>query len=114
MALAGRSRQVARHLANHTGVMDLLDGMDMDETPQNVVPSATLAAVGTAKNTNIPGGPMETSLHLASAEGNVEAVQSLLDKGVDVNERDSNHATALYMASENGKLEAVKLLIKYG
>jgi ankyrin repeat protein len=40
-------------------------------------------------------------------------VQSLLDDGADVNDRDEFHQTALLMASWEKKFEVVQLLIKY-
>jgi len=111
------NRQVARYLANHMGVMDLSDGMDvtpLDENPHNLVPDAALTPVGSTENPNIFGGLWKNWLHFASAEGNVEAVRSLLDKGVDVNGRNAKYNATLHVASELGKLEVVKLLIEYG
>jgi len=107
VALVRRNHQVARYLANHIGV-------DMTPLDENPPLDAAFAFVGMAENTIIPGGLSRTSLHFASAEGNVEVVQSLLDKGADVNERNAEHESALYVASDEGKLEVVKLLIKYG
>jgi ankyrin repeat protein len=53
------------------------------------------------------------SLHSASSDGNLKFVQSLLDGGVDVDDRDADHATALHIASREGKSEVALLLIKY-
>ena len=53
-----------------------------------------------------------TSLLTASTEGNVD-VQSLLDHGADVNERDLYHQTPLHVASGEGTLKVTSLLIKY-
>jgi ankyrin repeat protein len=41
-------------------------------------------------------------------------VHSLLDCGLDVNERNNYRQTALAVASMNGKLEVAELLIKHG
>jgi len=118
VALVRGNHQVARYLANHMGVMGLWDGMDViprdDENPHSTFPDAALTSGRVAKNTNIPDGLRKTSLHFASAQGHVGAVRSLLDKGADINKRNTKHETALYVASNGGKLEVLKLLIEYG
>jgi len=100
------------------GVTDPLDGMTvtpLDMDADSLVPDSILASVGIPKHTNIPGGLGMTSLYDASAEGNVEVVQLLLDQGTDVNERSgSGQESALHAASFQGKLEVAKLLINYG
>jgi len=55
-----------------------------------------------------------TSLCSASEEGDLETVRSLLDGGVDVNERDAFQSTALLLATSRGKFEVARLLIEYG
>jgi len=55
-----------------------------------------------------------TSLHLASEKGDLEAVLSLLDGGVDVNERDAFQSTALLLATFSERFEVARLLIEYG
>jgi ankyrin repeat protein len=54
----------------------------------------------------------QPSLHTASKDGWLAIVQSLLDRGSDINERDNLGLTALHAASEYGKLEVAKLLIE--
>ncbi|KAN0135083.1 Ankyrin repeat-containing domain protein [Lactarius tabidus] len=54
------------------------------------------------------------SLHTASKDGWLAIIQSLLDRGSDINERDNLGLTALHAASEYGKLEVAKLLIERG
>lgn len=65
------------------------------------------------RDSNIPDNDGKTSLHIASEEGDIGAVQSLLDHGADVNERDESHQTPLHVASTAGKLGVAKLLIKH-
>jgi len=55
-----------------------------------------------------------TSLHLASGEGDLEVVLSLLDGGVDVNERNAFQETALLLATSRGRFGVARLLIEYG
>jgi ankyrin repeat protein len=50
----------------------------------------------------------------ASPNRYTEIVKLLLDKGADINERDSDNATALLRASQNGLMEVVKLLLNKG
>jgi ankyrin repeat protein len=117
VASASGSYEVTRYLANHMGVMDPCESMIVSPSNENahdLVPDATPLSVGIVKHTNITGGLGVTSLLDACAEGNVEVVQSLLDEGANVNERNARHETALDVASTEGKLEVAKLLIKYG
>jgi ankyrin repeat protein len=53
-------------------------------------------------------------LHLASGEGDVAAVESLLQQGVDPNKFDDISCTPLHYAAENGHLEVVTLLLRAG
>jgi len=55
-----------------------------------------------------------TSLCFASEDGDLETVRSLLDGGVDVNERNSSQDTALLLAMFCGRFEVARLLIEYG
>jgi len=117
VASASGNPEVAKYLAKHMGVMDPFDAIDVipsDKTQTELGPNSTLASVGVARHTNILSGLGEKSLHDASAEGNVQVVQSLLDQGADVNGRDPRYRTALDMASRNGELEVAALLLKYG
>lgn len=53
-------------------------------------------------------------LMLAAGHGETRVVKSLLDRGVDVNARDSNGFTALLFAARNGHADTVKLLLAGG
>jgi len=55
-----------------------------------------------------------TSLHLASEQGDLETVRSLLNGGMDVNKRDASQETALLLAIFVGRVEVARLLIEYG
>jgi ankyrin repeat protein len=50
----------------------------------------------------------------AAAEGQVDAVQLLLDRGVDVNQRYNHNLTALMWAAGYGKSDCLKLLLERG
>ncbi len=53
------------------------------------------------------------ALFQVSGKGDISAVKSLLDQGVDVNERFTSF-TALMEASRQGRIEVVKMLIDRG
>ena len=115
--LAGRKPEVSRYLANQTGVIDSCDGIvinQLDKTPDNPDPDATLTSVSGANHRHPYAGINTSSLHDACAQGSVEDVQSLLALGADIKGRDANHDTALIVASANGMLDVMKVLIKYG
>ncbi|EKX35976.1 hypothetical protein GUITHDRAFT_117891 [Guillardia theta CCMP2712] len=52
------------------------------------------------------------ALSLAAKQQNLEAVQELLEEGVDINYRNVDGDTALHLASYNGDEEIVELLLK--
>jgi ankyrin repeat protein len=112
------NREVTRFLAEHMSVTDPLAGIDVTpsgEDIQVVDPDATMSSFGSVDDTGHLASLVKTSLHDASAAGNVGIVQTLLDEGADVNERKMIYQnTALNVASMNGKLEIAKLLIEYG
>ena len=56
----------------------------------------------------------QPSVHTASENGQLDIVRSLLDRGADVDERNSLRMTALHAASSKGNLEVAKLLIERG
>jgi ankyrin repeat protein len=55
-----------------------------------------------------------TGLHLAAYFGVKASVQLLLDRGADVNLKESEGRTSLCWASESGHIEVVRLLLKKG
>lgn len=64
----------------------------------------------------LAGGEATLGVQLSTAAGSgeVDAVKSLLYKGVDINGMDLNGRTAVMEAAEAGRLEVVKLLIERG
>jgi hypothetical protein len=58
--------------------------------------------------------PSVLDLLLACARGNRKVVESILDRGVDVNVRDPDHNTALMVACRNCHVEVVRMLIERG
>ena len=76
------------------------------------LPNSVEPSLGHGEDTSIPS--RRSSLHTAVVEGNVEIVQSLLDGGADVNDRDGFHQTAFLIALWEKNFEVARLLIKYG
>ena len=105
---------VERLLVEWKGAGDSQYDIDLTllNTSQDTLPNTMESSLGHGEDTSIPD--RRISVHTASAEGNVEIVQSLLDGGADVNDRDEFYTTALLRASREEKLEVVQLLIKYG
>jgi ankyrin repeat protein len=79
----------------------------------SAVPSPVLGDGSSEGGSRTPDRGANGALYTAAEEGNLEAVRSLLAKGVpDVNARDpEHHKTALDMASTTGNLEIARLLI---
>ncbi|MDH5680971.1 MAG: ankyrin repeat domain-containing protein, partial [Spirochaetota bacterium] len=57
---------------------------------------------------------MTNDLQAAAYQGKLQEVKRLIQKGADVNARDSHKDTALHSAAQGGKLEVVKYLLKKG
>ena len=55
---------------------------------------------------------VNNSIHEAARDGNIDAVEVLLKKDVDINIQDENGVTALMLASQNGHHQIVELLLK--
>lgn len=66
------------------------------------------------KDVNLPDEKGQYLLHQAAIEGNVEALELLINSGADVNQVDQMKNTALHFAAWNGKVDAVSFLIKNG
>lgn len=67
-------------------------------------------------NLNEKGNEMDANYSLATLAGYnmIEEMQSLIDKGADVNERHGFGLTPLHTATWAGKNDAVKMLIENG
>jgi ankyrin repeat protein len=55
----------------------------------------------------------ETPLHLASQEGNLNAVVTLLQHGADCADPDANGLNALHHAARKGSLDIMRLIVAY-
>lgn len=53
-----------------------------------------------------------TALIVAAAYGHPDVVQTLFDKGGDINAKASNGTTALIMAAQNSHIDVVKTLLE--
>ena len=84
-----------------------------DDIIRNKIRSTTLdtAEHGTNKDGNNKG---EASLHAAAEEGNIDVVESLLERGVDVNCCNENDETLLDTAAAEGEVDVVRLLVERG
>ena len=60
------------------------------------------------------GAGINEDLLTAIQKGDIEKVSSLIEKGADVNVRDTDGVTALILASQFGYADIVKLLIDNG
>jgi len=107
---------VARFLAQYkerTDSQDHIDSIPSGIAPRDSLPDVERPSPGDGKSPNNRKGK-SISLHVASQEGDVEIVQSLLDNGADVNEPDTAYRTPVLYASRWGRVEVTKLLIEYG
>lgn len=55
-----------------------------------------------------------TALHYASFNGHLEAIQTLIDHGANVDARDNDGATPCHYATDNCQNEAILLLAANG
>ena len=69
---------------------------------------------GAAAEADLYPAERYSPLQLASAKGNIEVAQILLDAGSDVNRKAGTSATALYMACTNRDRKMVQLLLAHG
>jgi serine/threonine-protein phosphatase 6 regulatory ankyrin repeat subunit B len=85
-------------LTDCTGVNELTKASSSDDLPKVKAPPIAKVSVNTA-------------LIVASRNGHLKTVQSLLATKIDVNTKDDDGNTALMLASQEGKLDVVHALI---
>ena len=73
---------------------------------------ATATKVRTSSTTEPMGGL--TALHYAVRQGNVEAVDALLDRGADINQVSADGTTPLMLATINGRFDLAMHLLERG
>ena len=56
----------------------------------------------------------QTPLHIAARQGQLEAIEALLDKGINIHAQDKGGRTALHLAATSDDHDAIKLLISRG
>lgn len=113
----------------HADIVQLLleRGSDVDSPVRNILPifhavqASELAPrliqllIDHGADVQVITGPANmTALHWAAVEGMVHAVDFLIDKGLDVDQRCKRGETALVLAAENGHTTVVKLLLAKG
>jgi hypothetical protein len=115
LALDNGRLDVARYFSEWMDSADSLDRINLaslERESQNSPPDVARASLGCGNDPNIPDET--TSLHAALEIGDLVIMQSRLEAGADVNERDDICATPLVYASGGGRLEVAELLIEYG
>jgi ankyrin repeat protein len=60
------------------------------------------------------GTIMDVPLCIACAEGNLDLVKTLIDKGTDINKKDSSNLTPIMHAALNGNRILINLLVESG
>jgi len=110
---AGRS---AAELASENGqaeVAKFISEYKANANTRNKIRSMTLktvefGAVDDSKN------EAKDSLHAAVEEGNIDAIKSLLERGMDINARNASNKTPLDRAATKGNVDVVRFLIERG
>jgi len=77
--------------------------------------AAAVALVEAGADTGRPiGEAAYTPLMLASANGSLRVAHALIEKGADLNARNSGGVTALMIAAAKGHADVVELLVRAG
>lgn len=58
--------------------------------------------------------PYPQAIHIASALGNIEAIEALLEKGASLEAQDSEGMTPIFYACSRGKIEMLEYLVSLG
>jgi len=118
-ALREGYRPIAAALAAAGADMEAADGKGV--TPRDIVPDfvpqpadATRQVKAEAQRAAMEKGRFGRQLRQAAQQDDVEAVQSLIDRGADVNDRDFAGGTALHIAATAGNVGLVRRLLEAG
>jgi len=66
------------------------------------------------ENSDKEKSPLRVSIHIASLQGNIDAVRQHINAGSDLNKKDAYGSTALIIAATFGRAEVAKALIDAG
>ena len=100
-------------MLDRADVVKFISEYQANENARNKLRSTTLdmAEYGADDDGNDNANDL---LHVAAEEGNIDAVQSLLERGMDTNTRNPINQTPLGRAITNGKFDVACLLIERG
>jgi ankyrin repeat protein len=112
VASRNKKAKIARFLAERMGLA-APEGISEDKAD---IDEPSLKHRNGRSGQHTPNGDHgdEMTLHDVSSRGLLTIVQSLLDRGIDVNSRNAKCETPLNVASRNGRLEVTRLLIDHG
>jgi ankyrin repeat protein len=101
---------------SHDIAVDSIIISEQSSEPAQVFVSRKMSSASTtplpASSINAQGGSEGTTLQAASANGNRDVVQLLLDNGADINTQDKGeYGTALQAASDQGNRDVIQLLL---
>jgi serine/threonine-protein phosphatase 6 regulatory ankyrin repeat subunit B len=116
VGVVNKANQTAAELASDVGQVEVekfIAEYQADANIRNQIFSTTTLAAqyGADEDREYEG---MTSLHDAAEEGNVNVVKSLLERGEDINTRNTSFETPLHLAAEKAKADVVRLLVERG
>ena len=114
-----KANKTAAELASENGqaeVAKFISEYKADADIRNNIRSTTLDSTESTQFGADEDGKDEqnASLHAAAEEGNINAVKSLLERGVDIDGRNARYETPLDRAAEKGHVDVVRLLVERG
>ena len=97
-------------MQTHAGSVKTLFGLWVEGGCNTNIAEQLFAAGCSLNATN---GDGQTSLHIAAAQSQKQAIQWLLDHKADVNAKDKNGQTPLHLAMTGGNTNAIQCLLDY-